>query len=116
MSKYMRNKFPFLGLKAPARRALLMSFVASNKDKLHDRDILTGLLYGLWDAEEREFQGCGVDLLEQFKAVLLDGDDEKIFREAVSVAKHCVVTKSWWDTVDAIAYPGKGSTLSLWRP
>ena len=105
ISKYMRNQFPFLGLKAPARRALQKQFLAEHGSSFEDRQTLTEFVGGLWEEEERDFQGFGVDLLAQYRETLL-GDTEEHFREAVGVVKHCVITKSWWDTVDAISYPG----------
>ena len=102
IEKYMRFKFPFFGIKSPPRRALLKKFVASFDSEFHDFDTLASLLHKLWEAKEREFQNCGVDLMEQFKDVLLS----RGFDEAVGVVQHCIVTKSWWDTVDAISYPG----------
>lgn len=105
ISKYMRNQFVFMGLKAPARRALQKEFVRENGESLKTREVLAEFMNALWEEEEREFQACGVDLLAQYKEVLL-GETEAEFWEAVGVAEHCVVTKSWWDTVDAISYPG----------
>ena len=101
----MRGQFPFLGLKAPARRALQKEFLRENGEGLQVRETLMAVVRGLWEQEEREFQGFGVDLLAEYRDVLL-GETEAEFWEAVGVAQHCVVTKSWWDTVDAISYPG----------
>ena len=108
MKRYMRDQFPYLGIKAPPRRSVLKDFVATFRSELQEFDVLTSLLYELWEAEEREFQCCGVDLMEKFKDVLLGGG----FDEAVGVVKHCLVTKSWWDIVDAISYPGMNNWIN----
>jgi len=102
IEKYMRFKFSCFGIKAPPRRTLLKKFVARFDTELHNFDILAPFLRELWEAKEREFQGCAVDLMVQFKDVLLG----RGFDEAVGVVQHCIVNKSWWDTVDAISYPG----------
>ena len=100
-----------MGLKVPARRALQKEFLAENGERLRDRTTLVQFVECLWEQPERDFQGFGVDLLAQYRESLL-GETEAEFREAVGVAEHCVVTKSWWDTVDAIAYPGRARA---WR-
>ncbi len=114
ISKYMRNKFTFLGLKAPARRALQKEFLAESGSDLEDRRTLMEFVRCLWEQDERDFQGFGVDLLAQYRETLL-GVTEDDFRGAVGVVEHCVVTKSWWDTVDAISYPGQQITRSTKR-
>ncbi|AGF71964.1 hypothetical protein A605_04780 [Corynebacterium halotolerans YIM 70093 = DSM 44683] len=90
MSAYMRHQFPFLGVPTPARRAAC-------------RDILRGrrhapdweLVSGCWAEPEREFQYVACDHLRQ---VPLCASDLPRLRELVT-------TKSWWDTVDALARP-----------
>ena len=103
ITKYMRNQFTFFGIKAPARRALQKSFFEENIEHLKSRDAVIGLIGALWDQEERDFQGFAVDLMSQQKKSLL-GESDREFSEVMAVAERCVVTKSWWDTVDAIAY------------
>ena len=105
ISKYMRNKFTFFGLKAPARRALQKEFLKENDTHLEDRETLMEFVRCLWAQEERDFQGFGVDLMAQYRDLLL-GTSEGDFHTAVGVVEHCIINKSWWDTVDAIAYPG----------
>ena len=107
MSKYMRNKFAFMGLKAPARRAIQKAFLAENREVAEDRTTVISFAKALWEQDEREFQGVGGDLLIKCRGVLL-GETDGEFQEAMALAEYCVVTKSWWDTVDAIAYQGEG--------
>lgn len=103
MSKYMRNKFAFMGLKAPARRALQKEFLAVNREASQDRVTVISFVRALWGQDEREFQGFGVDLLVECRDVVL-GETEQDFHGAMGLGEYCVVTKSWWDTVDTIAY------------
>ena len=49
----------------------------------------------LWQQPEREFQYAGCDLLAEHVAVAGPG--------FIDVAHELVVTRSWWDTVDALA-------------
>lgn len=105
MSKYLRNQFAFLGLKAPVRRTLQKGFLEKHGTALQDRHTMIGFVKALWDQDEREFQAFGADMLAQYREVLL-GTTGQEFQEAMAVCEHCVVTKSWWDTVDAISYPG----------
>ncbi len=93
MAKYMRNQFPFLGIKTPQRRALLRQFVAEQgKPPVDD---LETILRDLWQLPEREYQYSALTLLGKL--------EKKLPPEFVDVLEYLVVTKSWWDTVDAIA-------------
>jgi 3-methyladenine DNA glycosylase AlkD len=107
MSKYMRNKFTFMGLRAPARRALQKAFLTDNREAREDRATLLSFTRALWGQDEREFQAFAVDLLFMCRSIVL-GDTELDFHEAMGLAEYFVVTKSWWDTVDPIAYQGEG--------
>ena len=106
MKKYMRNKFEFFGLKAPQRRRLQKQLLDDNSEALKDRDTLFSVLGLLWEQEEREFQAFGTDFFQQYRKEFLGSSDDH-FREAMSKARVCITSKSWWDTVDAISYPGE---------
>ena len=105
IAKYMRNQFKFFGLKAPARRQLLSDLVKSHKEELKDRKVLLQLMSILWQQDERDFQCFGLDLLKQFRKEVLGASMED-FDEAVSCVEQLITNKSWWDTVDALSYPG----------
>lgn len=93
MSRYMRDQFPFLGIKTPARRALLKEFVAANGlPQPHD---LEAVLHELWALPEREYQYSAFTFLDR----LIKQQPP----EFVSVLEYLIVTKSWWDTVDSLA-------------
>jgi len=93
MARYMRDKFPFLGLKKPARAALLKQFVAANG--LPPLADLETILRDLWQLPEREYQYNALDLL--------DRQQKKLPPEFIDTLEYLIVTKSWWDTVDLIA-------------
>ncbi|MFK5241602.1 DNA alkylation repair protein [Lactococcus lactis] len=52
------------------------------------------LVFEFWNLPEREFQYLALDYLHQMKKWFIFDDMEKI--------KKLIVSKSWWDTVDAL--------------
>ncbi len=93
MSKYLRNLFPFFGLKSPVRRAVFKNFI-----KEYDwpqRDDLMLVVKSMWDQKEREFHHCGVELLTKFQ--------KKLEKEDIAYIEYFILNNSWWDTVDFLA-------------
>ncbi len=88
---YLRHQFEFIGLKKPERRLLAKDFL---KEKKADKQIDWELVFEFWNLPEREFQYLALDYLHQMKKWLIFDDMEKI--------KKLTVSKSWWDTVDAL--------------
>lgn len=88
---YLRHQFEFIGLKTPERRLLAKDFL---KEKKADKQIDWELVFEFWNLPEREFQYLALDYLHQMKKGLIFDDMEKI--------KKLTVSKSWWDTVDAL--------------
>lgn len=88
---YLRHQFEFIGLKTPERRLLAKDFL---KEKKADKKIDWKLVFKFWNLPEREFQYLALDYLHQMKKWLIFDDMEKI--------KKLTVSKSWWDTVDAL--------------
>ena len=88
---YLRHQFEFIGLKTPERRLLAKDFL---KEKKADKKIDWKLVFEFWNLPEREFQYLALDYLHQMKKWLIFDDMEKI--------KKLTVSKSWWDTVDAL--------------
>jgi 3-methyladenine DNA glycosylase AlkD len=93
MAAYMRNQFPYLGIKAPTSVALQKQFYAEHG--LPPLTELDAILHDLWALPEREFQYIGGGLLGKFQKELLP--------EFIETMEYLIVTKSWWDTVDSIA-------------
>lgn len=97
MEKYMRNQFPFLGIKTPERRNAVI-----NALKMHgnpDLDTLKKLLEELWALPEREYQNAALDLLDRVK---------RFPKDYIDLIEQLIVTKSWWDTVDGLAVHSAG--------
>ncbi|TYR80623.1 DNA alkylation repair protein [Priestia megaterium] len=93
MQQYMRNKFQFLGIKAPERRELLKQFLTEHH--LPKEEKLEEVLQQLWDLPQREFQATGLDLLVKMKGVLT--------KDHIPLLESLIIQKSWWDTVDLLA-------------
>lgn len=93
MERYMRDQFAFLGIKSANRRDLFNQFLSENGLPAPER--LSEVMDALWDLPEREYQLTGLDLLEKLRRTL--------GAEHVPMLERLILTKSWWDTVDAIA-------------
>ena len=92
MSKYMQDKFKFLGIRGATRTEIYKKyFPDARKTKTVDWDFVESC----WNKEEREFQYAVVYYLKAMQKFLKKGDISKL--------KYLVVTKSWWDTVDLLS-------------
>lgn len=113
MSKYMKNKFSFLGLKKPERVSLSKAFLNQKKK---DKEVDWDFIFKCYDMPEREFQYLAIDYMDKVKDLFKPDDMEKI--------EKLITTKSWWDTVDyinrivgyiAMKYPRiKETTIERW--
>jgi len=92
MRAYMRDRFEYLGVGTPERRAavaaLMRGFKPATAKELRENATR------LWSLREREYQYVAVDLLARYQAVLSFDD--------LSWLLGLVQEKSWWDTVDAL--------------
>ena len=114
MTGYMRDQFPFLGIPAPAQRALARQVLAG-LDRPAEAD-LREVALGCWALPEREYQYFACDWLRRHVRVCSPG--------FVDVARRLIVTKPWWDTVDTLAanvvgllvaaHPTLVSTMDAW--
>ena len=92
MSKYMQDKFRFLGVRGATRSEIYKKyFPDARKSKIIDWDFVESC----WNKEEREFQYVVIYYLKAMQKFLK--------REDISKLKYLIVTKSWWDTVDLLA-------------
>lgn len=92
MAAYMRHQFSFLGIPKPRRVAV-------------DREVLAGarptpadaleVAWWCWLQPEREFQ--------YFACERLDKAARRLAATDLDVVHGFITTKSWWDTVDALA-------------
>lgn len=91
MAKYMKNLFPFLGLKKPERGALSKDFLNKRKK---DSEIDWDFIFKCYHMSEREFQYLAIDYMEKVINLFVPDDMDNI--------EKLLITKSWWDSVDAI--------------
>lgn len=92
-SAYLRNQFPFFGIKTTERRALQQTFLAN--EMLPDKKELGGIISALWKQPQRECQYFAQELA--FKYL------KQIEKQDIELYEYMVVNQSWWDTVDFIA-------------
>jgi 3-methyladenine DNA glycosylase AlkD len=114
MAAYMRDRFPFHGIPAPAQRALARQVLAGlgRPTELDLREVALGC----WELPEREYQYFACDWLRRHVRVCTAG--------FVDVVRRLIVTKPWWDTVDTLAanvvgplvaaHPALTSTMDAW--
>ena len=93
MTAYMKNLFPYYGIKKPERAVIEKEFLKTNG--LPGKDIYRDVVFETWNREEREWQYFGMELMKKCKR--LWQEDE------IEVFENLILSKSWWDTVDAIA-------------
>ena len=93
MKRYMRDQFEYLGIKTPKNVALQKEYYAEYG--LPELSALAEILRDLWALPQREFQYVAVSLLGKF--------EKQLPAEFIDTIEYLIVTKPWWDTVDAIA-------------
>jgi len=102
MAKYLRNQFPFLGIKTPERRALLKEFVSEHG--LPPMAELEEIVRELWELPAREYHYSALYLLSRRQRQLTPGH--------IPLLEYLIVTNSWWDTVDGLATNNVGDLLA----
>ena len=93
MKKYMKNLFPFLGIKMPERNKLLKQFY--QQTGILKEEFQPSFVTILWEQPEREYQYAALDYIGR-SLKKLDKGNLLFFEELIT-------TKSWWDTVDMLA-------------
>lgn len=91
MAKYMKNKFPFLGIKTPERKELSKVFL---KDRKKDKEVDWEFIFHCFELPEREFQYLAISYMDTVKNIFTIKDMDNI--------EKLIKTKSWWDSVDSI--------------
>ncbi|MEO8539640.1 MAG: DNA alkylation repair protein [bacterium] len=114
MAAYMRDQFAFLGIPNPAR--VQLEKLALKGIPAFDEASLATTVRDLWALDEREYQYCAVAILSANAKLLTPA--------ALPLVRELVTTKSWWDTVDALAshvvgtivanYPSLASEMDAW--
>ncbi len=89
MSKYMKNNFPFYGIKKPKLREISRPILKELKS--YPTEELYLLVQELWQENEREMQYLALDILRK---ILIKREIE------IKIIEELIITKSWWDSVD----------------
>jgi 3-methyladenine DNA glycosylase AlkD len=102
MRAYMRDQFDFLGIRSTEQRLLARQVLAGLPKP--DEDDLREVALACWELPEREYQYFACDWLRRHARVCSAG--------FLDTARQLVVTKPWWDTVDALAAHVVGPLVS----
>ena len=92
MARYIKDRFPFLGVPQPIFAAALKPLFRSSQ---FTQDELLEVAALLWAQDEREYHYAAVGLLSRHTRLLTPA--------ALPRLERFVVEQSWWDTVDALA-------------
>ena len=101
MQAYMKGIAPFFGIKAVPRRELLAEHIAAHGSPSLDE--LPTIVRDAFACPEREMHQTAVDLLMKHA--------RKLTPEHLPLVEELITTKSWWDTVDALAIHVAGVIL-----
>ena len=93
MARYMKDVAPFLGIRAPDRRRVVLTAVKALPTP--SVDCLTEVAVRLWAEREREYQYAACDVLAHH-ARMLPGSF------LTHPSQYLLTTKPWWDTVDLL--------------
>lgn len=99
MQNYMKNHFPFLGIKSPDRRKLVKQFF--DESGILKEDFQADFVMALWGKAEREYQYAALDYIEKSM--------KKLDKQHLPFLEQLITSKSWWDTVDMLAPKPVGS-------
>lgn len=115
MSKYMKDKFAFFGIKSPERKDIYKAHW--KKHGYIPIDDTEKVIKWCWQAPQREFQYFAMESLGR--------TSKKADVDRIKIYEYMITQKSWWDTIDFIAsnlvgvyftkYPDQiKKTTSLW--
>ena len=114
MAKYMKDNFEYFGIPSPQRKAIEKEFVKKfGKPPVAQ---LPAVIKEAFQKPQCEFQYFIIELTISLRKELPQG--------FIKTARFMLVTKSWWDSVDAIAayiagglvkkYPALAKTMDEW--
>jgi 3-methyladenine DNA glycosylase AlkD len=113
MEAYLKDRFPFLGVPSPVRRAAVQPLTRTARS--WGQAAVLEVAERLWSEPEREFQLVGVDVVR--------AGSPRWDADALPAVRALVQSKSWWDTVDGLAHsvgdlvlahPGLAREMDRW--
>jgi 3-methyladenine DNA glycosylase AlkD len=115
MKAYMRDQFPFLGVKAPGLKLAVRAAFAASGPAVDEGEVVAAI-DALWARREREYRYAGCQLAARFAA--------RASPALVTHAARWITTEPWWDTCDSLArslvgqvvryHPAQRSTMDEW--
>jgi 3-methyladenine DNA glycosylase AlkD len=94
MAKYMKDLFPFFGIKTDERRAIFKSLCKKHQTEINSNVRAIG--WELFLKKERELQYCGIE-------ILLKNLKKDYQVEDIQWIEKLLIINSWWDSVDTIS-------------
>ena len=95
---YMREQFEFFGIKTDIRRQITKE--QFRRMEIPDHATLETVVKDLWALPQREYQYAAQELIVHHKKLWT--------QETIVLMEHCIVHKSWWDTIDYLNSYGSG--------
>ncbi len=92
MAAYLKDHFPFAGVKTPQRRAIAKDVLGRTRPS---PDELLEFAAACWDLPEREMQMVGADELRRHAGILGP--------EQLPAVRGLLTDRAWWDSVDVLA-------------
>lgn len=89
-SRYMKNMFPFFGLKTPERSAVVKGYIKEHGVPPFEK--LEEVLKACYKQPEREFHYTAIHLASLYM--------KKHAKEMIPLMEYLITNNSWWDTVD----------------
>jgi 3-methyladenine DNA glycosylase AlkD len=94
MAKYMKDLFPFFGIKTDERRVIFKSLCKKHQTEINSN--VRAISWELFLKKERELQYCGIE-------ILLKNLKKDYQVEDIQWIEKLLITNSWWDSVDTIS-------------
>ncbi|MDX8431745.1 MAG: DNA alkylation repair protein [Candidatus Algichlamydia australiensis] len=93
MEAYLKNHFPFYGIKKPLRAILMKE--TCRKFPIKTQTDLFKIIKTLWGEKKRELHYAAIDIADH---------NHKLFdQNALGIFEELLRKNSWWDTVDRIS-------------
>jgi len=93
MKKYMKDHFPFLGIKSPLRKDLEKQFF--KETEILKAPFSKDFVLALWEKGEREYHYTAITYMGKFL--------KKLDKGVIPFFESLITSNSWWDSVDSIA-------------
>lgn len=102
MAAYMRHQFTFLGVRAPAQKAVFRAALAAAGPPVEESDVIAAI-DDLWARPEREHRYAGCLLACRYAP--------EASPALVDHVAGWITTGPWWDTCDALARGAAGQVV-----